>query len=796
MQALWSRTGLSHRCACRACEQVLGAGRRATTKASRRKATFAEAFTALYSSFLATAAVVEAVRKEDRKAKVDAELEAVRNELSELRAKRALRELQAGIADQRLPGDDIPLSDLTDLQNRALWEQWRQIYDSEGFLDNVWRANGTAEETLSSNQNHVKPFGGVRLEATTILRAECTRIMRHIQAEEVDVRIDQKPLTTLDDFENAASRLRSYIKGMLVMADRLHEERKMPRSSHGHYSKNHDQYRRQPWLVGDRRQRKHIKSRWPPAHGAAEPVVTALSQAWQAFDAPVPEYWFQKHPLQRENTIRLNDEIRELFRDDELPLDELLGHISLRILKSPSLPDVHTHNLLLAGFTRRRWFNLASQAYELFFSDTNTLYSTPASLALSVTKPAMFWDVAGFKRAAGAIIGRDPTVGAKIARWPLAEVTRDGFVLSWATDYARRGVAGHWINAYAPMDLALREALISSLLHLRQHIDAASFFLACLQTGASVAAGVVFELFNAIAKTPDARSAVRLVRGLAVRSKKFGELLRSLPKDIRLCVCRRLDYLLHIINLRQLDTEYADDAILDLGMCRRQLANLLDVLEEHDYSNRAMNRGRSTFDMHKEGFRAVSSSQPLGLRTRLSTAPATSQVPLKGVIEQWAPDVDGTQVALWIQEQIRNTVHAEVEKKLQEQGQDTVKLQVEAHLRRQVQDNELKPAGSADVQTKDALEEQTARGSTKPMSDGEEEALRRKIEKDIEETVRVQIRQQVEKHVGPLRKSFADPREAKGPWAVPRSGRWLRKLSEPREDAEEWPLELKAGTGS
>src|SRR5687767_886817 len=139
MQALWSRTGLSHRCACRACEQVLGAGRRATTKASRRKATFAEAFTALYSSFLATAAVVEAVRKEDRKAKVDAELEAVRNELSELRAKRALRELQAGIADQRLPGDDIPLSDLTDLQNRALWEQWRQIYDSEGFLDNVWR---------------------------------------------------------------------------------------------------------------------------------------------------------------------------------------------------------------------------------------------------------------------------------------------------------------------------------------------------------------------------------------------------------------------------------------------------------------------------------------------------------------------------------------------------------------------------------------------------------------------------------------------------------------------------------
>lgn len=186
MQALWSRTGLSHRCACRACEQVLGAGRRATTKASRRKATFAEAFTALYSSVLATAAVVDAVRKEDRKVKVDAELEEVRNELSELRAKRALRELQSGIPDQRLQGDEITPSDLSDLQNRALWEQWRQIYDGEGFLKDVFKASGTTEATISLNRNHVRPFGGTRLESTTILRAECTRILRHIQTEELD----------------------------------------------------------------------------------------------------------------------------------------------------------------------------------------------------------------------------------------------------------------------------------------------------------------------------------------------------------------------------------------------------------------------------------------------------------------------------------------------------------------------------------------------------------------------------------------------------------------------------------
>jgi flagellar biosynthesis GTPase FlhF len=329
------------------------------------------------------------------------------------------------------------------------------------------------------------------------------------------------------------------------------------------------------------------------------------------------------------------------------------------------------------------------------------------------------------------------------------------------------------------MDLALREALISCLLHLRQHIDAASFFLACLQTGASVASAVVFELFNAIAKTPDARSAVRLVRGLSVRANKFGEFLRSMPEDIRGCVCRRLDYLLHIINLRRLDVQFVDETIYDLGMRRRHLERLIDVLEEHGYTNEAMNMGRSTFNLLEEGTRAVAISRPkaLSLGSARMTA-TTKQFHLKGAIAQWAPDVDSEQAAKRIHARMRETVQAEVERQIRDHAQDAVRLRVQAHLRKHLQDQDA---------------EEPAQVQSSEDHSPEDDSLRRHIEESIEETIRLEVHRQVEEQLRAVKEGQNASRDqadsALGPW-----------FGDSPEAADEWFSHRRhlqqVGTGS
>ncbi|KAL2202276.1 hypothetical protein CC79DRAFT_1326440 [Sarocladium strictum] len=767
MQTLWSRTGLSHRCACRACDQVLGAGRRATTKAPRRRGTFAEAFTALYSSFLATAAVVDAVRKEDRKAKVDQELEHVREQLTELRARRAVRELQRGVEDDRLESDRILPSDLNDSQNRALWEQWRRIYDSEDFLKDAWRANGTMDATLLLNQHHAEPFGATRLDATTILRAECTRIMRHIQAEEPEARFTSN-LTSPEHFDYASTRWRAYIKGVLIMADKLCIERLKPRTNRKGFRKSRVPKVPRPnpnGVVGDRGLTRRAlllsgNAFTPPSTEEGEGLqnpVSALSLAWDAFEGPVPEYWLKEHPYPTQNTTRLNTEIDEVFRDADQPLDELLGKLCLTILRSPTLPDVHTLNLLIAGFTRKRYTVLASQAYQFFFSDNNSLRSTPASLALSLTTPAMFWDIAEFKRAGGALIGRDPTVGAKLERRLIRSVITHQPTSLWAMDHQRRGFAGRWINAYAPMDQAVREALISCMLHLREHVHAASFFLTCLQTGASLAAGVVFEVFNAIAKMPDARSAVRLIRGLSVRAGHFEALLDELPEDIRGCVCRRLQYLMHITNMESLNTDMARNELEDLGMRRRHLHNLISIMARQRYTNKQMNQGRDTIDMYKTGLITVMGTRPIAVKSRIRKEQPTS-AQLMDVQNESVATHSNDGVVQSIYAQIQKTVQQEVEVQLRAQAQPMIAERVRAYFQAYLEGAKQgqEPVASHTSNHKIMEAPNASLGAMSEVFDSQRERdLRRQIESSVEAVMRTEVEQQVKEHMPPLDKMHA-----------------------------------------
>src|SRR6478735_10718358 len=132
MQALWSRAGQAHRCGCRACETVVSSrGRRVTTAARPRKVTFADIFTACYSSMFATAAIVDAVRKEDRRQELDRQLEETRRELAQLQ----LRNLEAS---QTTNGIDSAQNEVTLHQMDHLWGAIKSLYTNRPYMKEIY----------------------------------------------------------------------------------------------------------------------------------------------------------------------------------------------------------------------------------------------------------------------------------------------------------------------------------------------------------------------------------------------------------------------------------------------------------------------------------------------------------------------------------------------------------------------------------------------------------------------------------------------------------------------------------
>jgi hypothetical protein len=366
----------------------------------------------------------------------------------------------------------------------------------------------------------------------------------------------------------------------------------------------------------------------------------------------------------------------------------------------------------------------------------------------------MFWDIAEFKRAGGALIGRDPTVGAKLERRLIRSVVSHHPTSLWAMDHQRRGFAGRWINAYAPMDQAVREALISCMLHLREHVHAASFFLTCLQTGASLAAGVVFEVFNAIAKMPDARSAVRLIRGLSVRAGHFEALLDELPEDIRGCVCRRLHYLMHITNMESLNTDLARNELEDLGMRRRHLHNLISIMARQRYTNRVMNQGRDTIDMYKTGLITVMGTRVTGVKNRTrKEQPSTAQ--LMNIQNEPVATHSNDGVVQSIYAQIHKTVQQEVELQLRAQAQPMIAERVQAYFQAYLKGAQQGQGSVASRTAKHKSMEAptTSIGATSEIFDGERERdLRRQIEASVEAAMRTEVEQQLKEHMPPLDK--------------------------------------------
>ncbi|QPG97877.1 hypothetical protein C2857_006966 [Epichloe festucae Fl1] len=471
MQSLWARAGRAHRCGCRACSTAVGTtGRRATGVAGRRKATFAEIFTACYSSVFATAAVVDAVWKHDRRKELDRQLEEARRQLSELHER----------SSDSSP-HEATSSDLTIQQKDSLWRTLKGIYQDRPYMKELHKpATVTASELISS----------LKTEFYNAVGEPSLRAMRKTNYEKLERAI----ATDVLDGQLRLREPRNYAQLLQVS---LSTEQ----------------------LVQQLLRRTEIID-----NGATH--SPAFDEARQLVTKGYPNFSFPSIDPERaaKNSSLLNSQIRALTSAENLSFKERIGRVCYNLLVSAYPPDTHTYNTLIVAFDKSGHHALSDVMVFSFFHQ-RLMKPTPSTYAAIVNHYKSTNNHGQFLRVISCLAGLDKLTGAKIRRRHINDVAQMPDLQKWAADLRRRTRTGQWVWEHGPLSTTLVETILDGLLHFKLFADAATLFITCVRSGVALSTRTMTHLFDECVAALDWKAAVRMVRGLMFILQEWENLL-------------------------------------------------------------------------------------------------------------------------------------------------------------------------------------------------------------------------------------------------------------------------------
>ncbi|PTB73141.1 hypothetical protein M440DRAFT_1404872 [Trichoderma longibrachiatum ATCC 18648] len=459
MQAILSRAGQAPRGGCKACSSAINTlGKRPAPV--RRKPTFAELFTACYSSMFATAALVDAIRKDDRRRELDRQLDEVRKEIADLQ-----------------DGRQSPSSDL---DSRSRWL-------ALGQMDELWRA--------LKKIYHSRPYMKEIHQPATISKSDLIEALKHEYYGCSSGRL-----------RNAKRQLDYEILESAIMREETDTGRFYRES------RNHVQLMRESMnaeaLVRKLLERSRFYAKGEPA--------PSLEKAQTLLKEGSPGFTFRSIDAVRaqENTILLNKRLRALVAASHLNVKEKIGRICYNLLISSHPPDVHTYNTLIVAFNKSGYHSFAEALVASFFHD-RLLQPTPSTFIAILNHYQCTNNHGKFLRALACITGIDNRTGAKIRRRHVADINRNPTLVPWALDSKRRTLNGEWIWDHLPLTLPLVEEILSGLLHFKLFDQATTFLMSCMQCGVRLSLDSVKHFFDECIDALDWRAAAELAYGLA-----------------------------------------------------------------------------------------------------------------------------------------------------------------------------------------------------------------------------------------------------------------------------------------
>ncbi|KAG5916785.1 hypothetical protein E4U42_007515 [Claviceps africana] len=507
MQSLWARAGQAHHCGCRACSTAVGSvGRRATAVAGRRRATFAEIVTACYSSVFATAAVVDAVRKDDRRKELDRQLDEARRELSEL------QERPSSSSSSNSSLAETPSSLLTIEQMDVLWQAYKGIYRHRPFMKEIHKpATVTASELIRKLKTELYDALS-EASLATMRKTNYEQLEREIAAEESNACLN-------DRIPRSQRQLRQ---------DSLSTEH----------------------LVQQLLRRAEIFDKSATAESPTFTVARAMA------DRGSSEYSFPCIDPQRalENTASLNSRIRALISAEHISFKERIGRICYNLLVSAYPPDMRTYNTLIVAFDKHGHHAFADALVYSFFH-RRLLRPTASTYAAVLNHYKSTKNHGQFLRVISCLAGLDMWTGAKIRRRHINDVAQMPLLQTWASDTRLRTQTGQWVWEHGPLSTSLVEMTLQGLLHFKLFADAATLFLTCVRSGVALSTQTITHLFDECVAALDWKAAIRMVRGLMFSLQQWKTLLSQVDKATAAYLLSRTSALIDLSGLGNIGPE-------------------------------------------------------------------------------------------------------------------------------------------------------------------------------------------------------------------------------------------------
>lgn len=527
MQALLSRASQAHRCGCRACSTAVNTlGRRPTV--ARRKPTFAELFTAAYSSVFASAAIIDAVRKDERRRELDGQLEQARQELNDLRT-HGLPDTQAG------HGSDA----IDERQMDSLWKSLKQIYHNRPYMKEVHQPAVVTASELIDTLRH-EHYGSPSLDAMKANRR-----------------------TDYEKLERAIAREQSIANDLICEA----QTRK-------HLAKDTAAVEK---MIGQLLDRVAVMSNDASAPSYDEARTLAKQSS--------PQYTFSSIDRRgaEQNSRSLNDRLRSILESSDMNLREKVGRVCYNLFISAHPPDMHTYNTLIVAFDKGGNHALSDTLVHSFFFD-RLLKPTPSTYVAILNHYRNTNNHGQFLRALACVAGADKITGGKIRRRHVADVVEHPSMHAWAADTKRRTVGGNWVYEHVPLHQPLVEEVIKGLLHFQLFDQAASFFISCMNTGVAISARVVRQVLDDCIYALDWKGAVQLVRGFSHHQQRLRAMLADDSDGTSAYLVDRLYVLLDLCGLSVTGPQASKQLLKNLQISERKLNQLIETLSHVNVS--------------------------------------------------------------------------------------------------------------------------------------------------------------------------------------------------------------------
>ncbi|KAL1843644.1 hypothetical protein VTJ49DRAFT_626 [Mycothermus thermophilus] len=485
MRGAWSTAAQLRACRCRVCHAspvrpVTTSTASAASNPRRRKVLASDVFTACYTAIMATAAVVDARRKDERRRNLDHKIAQAKSTLAAMLEQSAAHDL-ARVVESPFPD----LSDSRPLEKDNIIHELCKL--QPGFLrllphnrNNRHKVVQRVRRILGLEWNNKLP------DARKSILERCEEVLN---AEEKERVLSGREPKTETQMEKATTMITDLVDGLMAEAW---------------------------WANENEAPGLHPK---PHSPDSASTMIRMLrSDGYPRYAHPDldPAHTVQQRTRLNEVNLKIMEQWMSPYRE------RLVAKICYNLLVCGVPPGIQNYNLLILGFSALGEHNL-SQAVVDSFLHRSHLKPTEATYLCLLHHYRLKGDIVGFHGVLRRMFGYDPR-GIGLMRRTADYVARYPSLREWAATQDVARVRDLYIQR-APLTQDVAEAIMEGLVDFGMLRECAKLLAVCLRERWMVSRDLLWRLFHTCLTLLDTNSIRSIVRALLDNMEQVSQML-------------------------------------------------------------------------------------------------------------------------------------------------------------------------------------------------------------------------------------------------------------------------------